>query len=233
MQPVTRASPGSLRAAPRPAASLPTRDAFEVTAQRPQTSQDRDRYFSGFKQGGTGNCVSVAAIKAAMAKFGPDQVFKSVKRSGQGYDVTMRDGVKVRVSDAELATAGRLSRISGRDPKLVRDAVLMYAAMANRAQLEGNDGRKNMSFERACQSLNDGESYREGPRWLGLQKHVRKIDPNDIHRYTAVVGASSRHAVFASDGFVDHYGKKRPSTTRGGLEIEGYGRPLRGAYALV
>jgi hypothetical protein len=168
-------------------------------------------YFSAFKQGAAGNCVSVAAIKAAMAKFGPDHVFKSVTRGGNGYDVTMRDGVKVRVSDAELSTASRLSRFSGKDPALLRKANLMYAAMANRAQLEGNDGRRNMSFERACQSLSDGESYLEGARWLGLKNHMRKINPRDLDEYSAVVAASSKHAVFASGGYIDHYGSKGPA----------------------
>jgi hypothetical protein len=191
-----------------------------------------DAYFSGFKQGGTGNCVSVAAIKAGMARFGPDNVFKSVTRSGNGYDVTMRDGVKVRVSDAELSTASKLSRFSGKDPALLRKANLMYAAMANRAQLEGNDGRKNMSFERACQSLNDGESYLEGARWLGLKNHMRKINPRDLDEYKAVVAASSKHAVYASSGYVDHYGRKKDGT-RNGDAFEGWGRSLRGAYALI
>jgi hypothetical protein len=191
-----------------------------------------DVYFSAFKQGAAGNCVSVAAIKAAMAKFGPDQVFKSVTRSGNGYDVTMRDGVKVRVSDAELSTASRLSRLSGKDPALLRKANLMYAAMANRAQLEGNDGHRNMSFARACQSLNDGESYLEGARWLGLKNHIQKINPRNLDSYSAVVAASSKHAVFASSGYVDHYGRKKDGTHDGGA-FEGWGRALRYAYALV
>ena len=153
----------SARPAPAPSRPTPSRPT-PYTSPRPPSgpAKDPSAYISAFKQGGTGNCVSVAAIKAAMARFGPDNVFKSVTRSGNGYDVTMRDGVKVRVSDAELSTASRLSRLSGKDPAALRQANLMYAVMANRAQLEGNDGRKNMSFERACQSLNDGESYLEG-----------------------------------------------------------------------
>lgn len=219
---VNRAAPAPSRPTPAPSAPMQGKD----TPTSPNT------YFSAFKQGGTGNCVSVAAIKAAMAKFGPDNVFKSVTRSGNGYDVTMRDGVKVRVSDAELATASRLSRFSGKDPGVLRKANLMYAAMANRAQLEGNDGRRNMSFERACQSLNDGESYLEGARWLGLKNHVRKISPRNLDSYTAVVTASARHAMFASNGYVDHYGSRKDGTHHGGA-FDGRGRALKGAYALV
>jgi hypothetical protein len=225
---VTRPAPGPSRATAHPSA----RPAQEVPASQGGRVAKPDVYFSAFKQGAAGNCVSVAAIKASMAKFGPDHVFKSVTRSGNGYDVTMRDGVKVRVSDAELSTASRLSRLSGKDPALLRKANLMYAAMANRAQLEGNDGRRNMSFERACQSLNDGESYLEGARWLGLKNHIQKINPRNLDSYSAVVAASSKHAVFASSGYVDHYGRKKDGTHDGGA-FEGWGRALRYAYALV
>jgi hypothetical protein len=204
----------------------------EVPASQGGRVANPNTYFSAFKQGGTGNCVSVAAIKAAMAKFGPDNVFKSVTRSGNGYDVTMRDGVKVRVSDAELSTASRLSRFSGKDATVLRQANLMYAVMANRAQLQGNDGRKNMTFERACQSLNDGESYLEGAKWLGLKDHMKKINPRDMDKYDAVVTASSKHAMFASDGFIDHYGRKQDATRNGGA-FDGRGRSMKGAYALV
>jgi len=214
-------------------APTPSRPASNTSARpQPGPAKDPNVYFSAFKQGGTGNCVSVAAIKAAMAKFGPDNVFKSVTRSGNGYDVTMRDGVKVRVSDAELSSASRLSRLSGKDPALLRQANLMYAVMANRAQLEGNDGRKNMSFERACQSLNDGESYLEGAKWLGLKNHMRKINPRDMDSYTAVVTASAKHAMFASGGHIDHYGQAKDATRNGGA-FDGRGRSMKGAYALV
>jgi hypothetical protein len=219
-----------LSARPAPTPSRPT----PGTSPRPQPgpAKDPNAYFSAFKQGGTGNCVSVAAIKAAMAKFGPDNVFKSVTRSGNGYDVTMRDGVKVRVSDSELASASRLSRLSGKDSGLLRQANLMYAAMANRAQLEGNDGRRNMSFEQACQSLNNGESYLEGAKWLGLKNHMKKINPRDMDSYTAVITASAKHAMFASGGYIDHYGQKKDATRNGGA-FDGRGRSMKGAYALV
>jgi hypothetical protein len=80
--------------------------------------------------------------------------------------------------------------------------------------------------------LNDGESYLEGARWLGLKDHVRKINPRNLDAYTAVVAASSKHAMFASNGYVDHYGSKQDGTRNGGA-FDGRGRALKGAYALV
>jgi hypothetical protein len=109
---------------------------------------------------------------------------------------------------------------------------VIYAAMAKRAQLEGNDGRRNMTYARACESLNDGESYKEGARWLGLERYVKRLSPGEIHKYEAVVAASARHAVFSTGKLVDHYGSARPNS-RGGVTVEGWGRRIVGAYAFV
>ncbi|MDP3157962.1 MAG: hypothetical protein Q8N23_35150 [Archangium sp.] len=187
---------------------------------------------TAFHQGKEGNCVSIAAIKAAMARFGADQVFTSLRRVGAGYEAVMRDGFSCRVSDAELQLATRESRMVGRNTALLDRANLLYAAMAKRAQMQGNDNRSNMSFARACESLNDGENYLEGAKWLGLSRHVKKISPSEVSRYTAVVAASARHAVFATGTVVDHYGSSRPSS-RGGATVEGWGRRITGAYAFV
>ncbi len=195
-------------------------------------SRTVDQIFTGFRQTTEGNCVAVAAIKAAMVRFGPGGVFKSQTRVSGGWDVVMRDGYRVRVSDAELRTATSVSDMKGKDGALLEQANLIYAAMAKRAQQQGNDGLRNMTYARACESLNDGESYREGPKWLGLEAHVRKIRPSDLHRYDAAVAASSKHAVFSSGKYVDHYGTKKPSAS-GGAMREGWGRVIVGAWAFV
>ena len=170
----------------------------------PAVSRD---IFTGFRQGGTGNCVSVAAIKAGMTAFGPDRVFQSIDRRGEGVDVRMRDGKQVHVSIAELNQAAAVSRFSGTDAGLVQRATLMYAAMAKRAQQEGNDGMRSPSFQQAMATLNNGENVREGAHWLGLDASVRPIGAQDLNRYPAVVMASSAHAVFSSHGVQDMYGR--------------------------
>lgn len=216
-----------------PSRPIPTTPTTPTTPTVPTPAGSPESYITAFHQGGTGNCVSIAAIKAAMARFGPDGIFASTTRSGAGYDVVMRDGYKVRVTDAELKTASDKSCISGSNAALVQKANLTFAAMAKRAQEEGNDGRRNMSFAQACGSLNDGESYIEGPKWLGIQKYVRTIDPDDMDKYPAVVAASKKHCVFGSGKYIDHYGTKRSNTNSYGTKVEGHGRPLRWAYALV
>jgi hypothetical protein len=140
----------------------------------PAPRTDVDRIIAGFRQGGTGNCVSVAAIKAGMAALGPDRLFKNVTRTAQGVQLTMHDGFKVSLTNAELAQAEKASKLYGKDPSLLAQANLAYAAMAKRAQIEGNDGLRNMSYARALQSLNDGKSFREGAKWLGLGQMKEK-----------------------------------------------------------
>ena len=166
--------------------------------------------FTGFRQGGQGNCVTVAAIKAAMTRFGTGGVFKSVRFDDAGNaQIWMRDGVRLSLSAQERALAARYSGFSGRDPRLLSYAQFYYAAAAKRAQLGGNDGLRGMSYARALGSLNDGEYTDEGLRWLGLVNNIRPISTHwgNVARYTAVVGSNTGHAMFVSRGWVERYGQ--------------------------
>ncbi|WP_411378720.1 hypothetical protein [Pseudomonas sp. MPB26] len=148
--------------------------------KKPGTGNEPGNIWSGFKQGEDGNCVTVSSIKAAMMRFGqkPTDVFKDVKESGDGYDVTMRDGFKLHVSKDEVKQAAENARFQGDDPAMMTDANFMYAASAKRAQMEGNAGgwdendhNARRSFTDALKSLNDGEHSREGLDRLGLKNH--------------------------------------------------------------
>jgi hypothetical protein len=166
--------------------------------------------FTGFRQGGQGNCVTVAAIKAAMTRFGTGGVFKGVRFDDAGNaQIWMRDGFRMNLSAQERALAARASGFSGRDPRLLSYAQFYYAAAAKRAQLSGNDGLRGMSYGQALRSLNDGEFTDEGLRWLGLSQHIRPISAHwgNVARYTAVVGSNSGHAMFVSRGWVERYGQ--------------------------
>lgn len=197
------------------------------------SSATAQQILAGFKQGGTGNCVSLAAIKAGMTRFGVDGVFSEIKKTAGGYEVTMRDGVRVKFTDAELKKASGLSEFISRDPALTAKANFMYTAMAKRAQAEDNDGWRNMTLAQACETLNNGENYYEGAHFLGLDKHVKKIQPRDMDKYAAAIVASAKHAMFATGGTLDHYGTKRSSTNAYGTRVDGYGRRLIGAYAII
>jgi hypothetical protein len=182
--------------------------------------------FHGFRQGERGNCVEVGAIKAAMVRFGPDNVFQNVQKNGNGYEITMRDGVKVNLSAQELQQAKAAARFHGNDPQLVDQASFMFAAMAKRAQMEGEKGAR--TFGQALAALNTGESYLRGPHLLGIDRYVKKISPREIPLYSTAVGASANHVVFSPHAITDHYGQP----VRAGLS-DGNGRALQWAYALV
>ncbi len=133
----------------------------------------------GFRQSNQGNCVTVAAIKVAMARFGqsPVSIFERVQRAPRGYDVTLRDGHTLSVSNQELSQAAREARFKGADAGMLKDANFLFAVSAKRAQEQNNDGTAGASFSAAINSLNDGEDEQEtgeALKRLGLSRYVRK-----------------------------------------------------------
>ncbi|WP_423749086.1 hypothetical protein [Pseudomonas sp. VD9] len=84
------------------------------------------------------DCSSHAAvIKLMMMTFGqhPAGMFNEVKRSGDGYEVTMKDEFKVRLSRQEMEQAAQASRFAGEDDGAVRDANFVFAAFVKRKQV--------------------------------------------------------------------------------------------------
>jgi hypothetical protein len=171
---------------------------------------------TAFRQGGTGNCVSIAVIKAGLEVFGMDKIFHATWKNNTTLAITMRDGFEVTLSPDDIRAAVRGSRfIKLESQEVFNYANVCFAAMAKRAQTEKNDDFGPMSFEQAIQTLNDGEYYTEGPNWLGLRHHTRNIGRKYIFHYPGVIGASRKHCFFVSYGMEDNYGVADPIT---GLE---------------
>ncbi|BDS14710.1 hypothetical protein [Aureispira anguillae] len=165
------------------------------------------KLIKAFKQGGTGNCVSIAIIKAGIEIFGLNNIFNHYWKDDNCY-VIMRDGKELSFSKSELNKATKKSKfILLKDKSVFNYANLCFAAMAKRAQMEDNDGNENMSFSEAIRSLNTGEYYLEGPHWIGLRHHIRSIGRKHIWQYKGVIGASKKHCFFASKGLEDDYGR--------------------------
>lgn len=173
---------------------------------------------TGFYQFGAGNCASIAAIKAALMAFGTHPVFRRVAIDGPDYVVVMRDAdTEYRFTEAELELAAKDMSIKGGDDLLVAHAHFMFTAMAKRVQQHGNDGKPMPTLESAIASLNDGEHYLEGPKWLGIAKHVKQGPNRKLPFYgkakrfvvanVATISKSPRHAWFGSHGLCDNYGK--------------------------
>lgn len=176
-----------------------------------------ENVWSGFSQGSEGNCVTVSAIKAAMMRFGqkPTDIYQDVKETGNGYDVTMRDGFQLHLSKGELQQAAREARFKDDDPSMMTDANFMYGVSAKRAQMENNDGSAGRSYSAALNSLNDGEVSREGLQRLGLKNYIRQGTQADLAN--GVLGTLERdaHSMAVIGGREEVYG------TRGGYPKPG------------
>jgi len=169
-----------------------------------------DNIWSGFSQGPDGNCITVSAIKAAMMQYGqkPTDVFKEVKETSSGYDVTMRDGFKLSLSRDELKEAATQARFKGDDPAMMTDANFMYAASAKRAQMENNDGTAGRSFQAAMDSLNNGESSREGLDRLGLKGRYRPATDAELRSSKVGTVEYGGHSMAVIDGRIELWGRR-------------------------
>lgn len=176
--------------------------------------------FGGFRQGPDGNCVTVSAIKVAMAKFGqsPTDIFKEVRKERDGYQVTMRDGYTLYLSQRELYEGAQASRFVGRDKEMLKDAHFLFAVSAKRAQLENNDGFAALSFTDAVLSLNDGEDEYgpgEGLLRLGLSRHIESVPVSELANGELGMVNRRGHSVAVIEGVEEVYGKRGRSPRRG------------------
>ncbi|WP_010175759.1 hypothetical protein [Pseudomonas sp. PAMC 25886] len=209
------------RVVPKPDTPMPDPQATHL----PDLSSKRggakaDDIWGGFRQGPDGNCVTVSAIKAAMAKFGqsPTDIYKEVKKIAEGYRVTMRDGFALTLSRQELAEGIRGAKFVGRDKQMLKDAHFLFAVSAKRAQMENNDGTAKRSFSAAVRSLNDGEDERgagEGFLRLGLKSHMKKVPVSTLAKGTLGMVNRTGHSVAVINGIEELYGKKGGAPRRG------------------
>ena len=202
---------------------------YNVPAQLPDQ-------LKSWRQTNEGNCASVACIKAAVDRF-DDKVFKSVNKTedGKGYDIQMRDGYKLNLSQSELNTAtnsSRFRKISG-DNGLTDTqkqsgldfANLAYAAMAKRAANERFKGVR--SFKGALNDFENGYYPPSSAKLLGLEDYVQNVNSKDLGNQDSVTAWNGRHAIFVdrdANGkhFEDNWGKPvRYDRATAGARISG------------
>ncbi len=155
-----------------------------------------------------------------MVKFGqsPTDIFKDVRKVGEGYGVVMRDGFALHLSRRELAEGAWGSKFVSRDSEMLKDAHFLFAASAKRAQLENNDGYAKESFESAVKSLNDGEDEYgpgEGLLRLGLRQHIKRVPVSELAK--GVLGMVNRrgHSVAVIDGVEELFGGRGGAPKQG------------------
>ena len=164
---------------------------------------------TSFKQGGTGNCVTIAIIKAGIEIFGLYNIFHYQKNNeGDGFSFMMRDGIENTVTSEELDLARQGSKFTVLNNQEIFDyANICFAAMAKRAMIEGNDDMENPSYQQAIGTLNNGEYYLHGPNWIGLRHNYRYIGRKYARNNPGCVGASKHHCFYVSNGLEDNYGR--------------------------
>lgn len=180
---------------------------YEPKAGKPYSTKD---LVGGFSQKpGSMNCVTVAGIKAAMQRFGgPNEVYLSVKKTPEGYDVKMRDqpNKTYHVTNKELEYATSRSGFKSNNQKILNDANFMYAVSAKRAQVENNDGYASRGFKAAVSSLDTWEHTREGLNRLGLKNHVQRTTAHELARGAPGVMAQNDHVFTVLNGRMENYG---------------------------
>jgi hypothetical protein len=161
-----------------------------------------------FRQGGTGNCVTIAIIKAGIEVFGVNNIFTIHQNTDdEGFAFMMRDGFEAKVSAIEVQKAKTGSRfIMLGNQEVFNYANICFAAMAKRAMIEGNDDTVDPTYEQAIDTLNDGEYYLHGPNWIGLRHHFKYIGRKYSMMNPGCVGASRAHCFYVSNGWEDSYG---------------------------
>ncbi|AZF54075.1 hypothetical protein C4J85_3602 [Pseudomonas sp. R4-34-07] len=179
-----------------------------------------DNIWSGFRQGPDGNCVTVSAIKAAMYRFGqsPTDIFKEVAKTSDGYQVFMRDGFRLTLTDGELAEGARGAKFSGPDTGMLKDAQFLFAVSAKRAQMENNDRTAGRSFQAAIRSLNDGEDESgpgEGFLRLGLKGHMKRVSVRELAQGQIGMCNRTGHSVAVINGREELWGKQGRVPTHG------------------
>lgn len=192
----------------------------ELSTQR--NGAKPNNIWNGFSQGRKGNCVTVSAIKAAMAKFGqsPTDIYKSVEKIADGYKVVMRDGFALTLEKTELDSAILgAGFVPMNDQGMLKDAHFLFACSAKRAQIENNDGFASRSFDAAIISLNDNEDENgpgEGLKRLGLKDHMKHVSARDFADKSLIGMVNRRgHSVAVVDGSEEYYGRRGERPTGG------------------
>ena len=177
--------------------------------------------YTGVKFSSYKNEPVLSSIKAAMERFGqsPLSVYASVTRSGEGYDIVMRDGVKVSITPGEIAKAKLLCGFQyepGRENgSMFKDVVFMYAASAKRVQLERRED-KPLTYDEALKVLVSHPGAYESLKRLGIIEYVRSSTAQELVETGAIgVVEHGGNTNFAREGLLDgcNRTKRMPSAS--------------------
>ncbi|WP_231986845.1 type III secretion protein [Pseudomonas trivialis] len=180
--------------------------------------------------GSSGREEHIGAIKVAMMTCGqsPASVFEDVVETGDGYSITMRDGVELTISIEELNLAFRAAKFSGGDEGMVKDACFLFAVMNKRKSLEqdaqkasdpfmklyGEDSayHAHRTYPGVLASAGEGIDGDSALYLLGLKEHIRVVDAQTLGSRAGVPvksGGSHKNGVII-DGVMEGQLYNRP-----------------------
>lgn len=180
---------------------------------------DSDVLFTCYRQGRSGDCVSVGFTKAAIGAFGVNGVFKEKNIDDTHTEVMLKNGKKYILSNDEFLMADTAMNIRpgfNADAEIMAYARRCFAVMAKVKQdIDNLD-----SFEESINKLQHGAHGRKISYTLGLENNVELIDktPDEV---PVGIAWTKKHVVFISNGYMDKYGKKVPLDPMyyGGLKL--------------
>jgi hypothetical protein len=212
-----------------------------------------------FYQGQTGNCASVALIKAAIDRYGLGRVFDTI-RTSTTVNIKLRNGQFLTLTDAErkqAASAAQFVRNDQSKPKpvgsdlpiaeatpIIQYANLCYAVMAKFIATQGEYGCLNrdntisartrvVGFAAALATLANGVCCDNVYKHLGLEvvnpQHVEFTTSLDFTHTPGVIVYSEKHAVALWRKYFDYHGDWIARSDRGECET----RRFKAKYYLV
>lgn len=161
--------------------------------------------------GSNENTDHLAAIKVAMMKFGqsPASIFTEVTRAEDGYNIVMRDGFKLHISNEELELAFKDAGFAGHDEEMIKDASFLRGVMTKRRYIEHKpewnpydvDGY-HYAYWTYPGFLAHSYSGLEGDvalKALGLGKHIEVVEAQSLG---SQVGLSSERRPWQQNDFI-------------------------------
>ncbi len=205
-----------------------------------------------FYQGDTGNCASVALIKAAISQYGLGKAFDTL-RTGPSLTVKLRSGQTLTLTDTERRQAGKAALFVRNDkskPKpegsdlpmeeatpIIQYANLCYAVMAKFIEVYGEYGCLNRdnttdeptrtaNFSAALATLANGVCSDNVYRHLGLAvenpMHIEFYPSLDFTTKPGVLVYSKKHAVVLWGKYFDYHGDWVARSKHGHCETTGF-----------
>lgn len=155
-----------------------------------------------------------AVIKLMMLTFGsgPSDFFNEVRGNGSGYDVTLKDGFRLHLSQQELQQAAVASRFTGSDGDVLSSAHFALAVFIKRKQLGSGNAVDQASFGAVLTQSLQGETTFNMLKGMGLSGHLQYVPTATVVSGGGVGVADSYDAgsslIYA--GKAHRFGKESP-----------------------